>query len=227
MMKIKTLIQITYLTILVILQIAFGGCLYITGRTDTKVPSAEIVLARIDSLRSNQIQYTFGWSEDDKAKVYKFKLEVDGQIEHAETTENNEIKKKLELEIGSEVKFKVQGIYEDDTESKTIEDAFLFLETVAAVEVVYKESNQIIDVEKICNGYCQYVKFVPDTTRNISGTNRTRFEYYYFSKTDFCNCADTHNNKYESIINCLKTRKKIVCKYHDYPDCNSPIHAQH
>lgn len=223
MMKIRTLFRITYLTFVVVVQVAFWGC---KDKDDMKddmqnetpmkclpLPPAELGLTSIETLSTNEVEYTFGWTEVTEAATYKFTLEVlevDTQYVHTETTEGNEIKIVLALDFESEVKFKVQSICEDATESETIEDTFGWGEfTVAAVEVVYRLQNQIPEVSDICdiNPDCEYVKFDPATTGTFCNVDISRFANYFFDKADFCECAEkdcTTNN----FINCLKTKNK-------------------
>jgi len=182
MMKITTLFRITYLTILVVLQITFWGC---------------------GSNCSEPCQ----WSEVDEAAKYEFTLEVDDTIEHTDITENTELERILKLNKDSTVvKFKVQSICEDGTGSEIIEDTFEFLFTVAAVEVVYCRENQIPDLSTVCSNYCEYAKFDPKNARASCNASTSRLANYYFSIKDFCDC--TENDFDESFIKCLKTKHK-------------------
>lgn len=207
MMKITTLLQIPYLRIVKIAGIIFWGRKY------HPEPPAEIGLTNIDySFTADyQNQYTFGWEEVTQIAEYKFTLIINGQIVHTELTKNNELKIALPLDYNSEVKFKIQSIYENGGESETIEDSFIFLKTVAAVEVVYCRENQIPDVSEICKTEKDYVKFDPESARKYCN-GIARLANYYFSKEDFCECA-TNGFESENFINCLKAKKKIVCNY--------------
>lgn len=221
MNKISTLFRITYLTLLVVVQIAFWGC----GHECTEpcpdpcsepcpepcLPSVptEIGLTNIDTLNTNpkQIQYTFGWAEVAEAESYNFSLEIDGQIEHSETTENNEVKRILNLGE-NEVKFKVQSVCEDGTVSETIEEAFSTKFTIAAVEVVYRKQNPPLDVTQICNNSnCDFVKFGSNSTGTFCESDITYFPHYYFAIEDFCDCAEKLCES-SSFVDCLKTKTK-------------------
>lgn len=201
MLKKATLFQKILETLIIILGM----------RKETPKPPAEIGLKSID-YRPDQNQYTFSWEKVTQAAEYKFTLEVNKQILLTKVTDNNELKIVLPVGYGSKVKFKVQSIGKDGRESKTIADAFEFRETVAAVEVIYRRENENPDFSKICNSESQYIKF---DRVSWKATGIARFADYYFRKDDFCGCI-AKSFEIKRLINCIKTKNKIVCAYdHD------------